>query len=177
MPMTSSSTASHIWQTESGTLGGAGSAEVLAARLLVQLEALWGAINQRSILLPAAFVFLWQVRPALPNLIEPGQGHFTALANANRRKPSVNAMLVMKGPHSKSRHAVCKMALFRADILSRTRAMPAADVFAIAVCAGVLCPGVALANAGGGACKGPPSRRARTKVMLSGRKAITARVS
>ena len=54
--------------TKSGTLWGAGSAEVLAARLLVQLEALWGAINQRSILLPAAFVFLWQVAACLPQV-------------------------------------------------------------------------------------------------------------
>lgn len=38
----------------------------LAARLMVQLDALWGAINQRSILLPAAFVFLWQVCAATP---------------------------------------------------------------------------------------------------------------
>ena len=42
---------------------GSGSAAVLGARLLTQVEALWGAINQRSILLPAAFVFLWQVWP------------------------------------------------------------------------------------------------------------------
>ncbi|KAK9843802.1 hypothetical protein WJX81_006900 [Elliptochloris bilobata] len=38
-------------------------AAVLAGRLVAQLEALWGAINQRSILLPAAFVFLWQATP------------------------------------------------------------------------------------------------------------------
>ena len=29
--------------------------------LRAQVEALWGAINQRGILLPAVFVFLWQV--------------------------------------------------------------------------------------------------------------------
>ena len=42
-----------------------GPAAALWGRLLVQLEALWGAINQRSILLPAVFVFLWQARPRL----------------------------------------------------------------------------------------------------------------
>lgn len=30
--------------------------------LRTQTAALWGAINQRGILLPALFVFLWQVR-------------------------------------------------------------------------------------------------------------------
>jgi len=30
-------------------------------RLATQVNALWGAIRQRSIFLPAVFVFLWQV--------------------------------------------------------------------------------------------------------------------
>jgi hypothetical protein len=34
----------------------------LLTRLKVQGLALWSAVNQRSIMLPAAFVFLWQVR-------------------------------------------------------------------------------------------------------------------
>ena len=33
----------------------------LLKNLRAQAEALWGAINQRGILLPAVFVFLWQV--------------------------------------------------------------------------------------------------------------------
>ena len=33
----------------------------LLKSLRPQVEALWGAINQRGILLPAVFVFLWQV--------------------------------------------------------------------------------------------------------------------
>lgn len=37
-------------------------AGMLLNRLQVQAAALWNAINQRSILLPAVFVFLWQVR-------------------------------------------------------------------------------------------------------------------
>ena len=39
-------------------------AGMLLSRLQVQAAALWNAINQRSILLPAVFVFLWQVRGA-----------------------------------------------------------------------------------------------------------------
>ena len=42
-----------------------GPVAALLGRLLAQLDALWGAINQRSILLPAAFVFLWQARRLL----------------------------------------------------------------------------------------------------------------
>ena len=65
---------------------GAGSAEVLAGRLLAQLEALCGAINQRSILLPAAFVFLWQVRPRqIVKLIEHCQGQSHVLAQTGRQ--------------------------------------------------------------------------------------------
>lgn len=35
--------------------------EVMKKRLATQVNALWGAIRQRSIFLPAVFVFLWQV--------------------------------------------------------------------------------------------------------------------
>jgi len=35
--------------------------EVMKKRLASQVNALWGAIRQRSIFLPAVFVFLWQV--------------------------------------------------------------------------------------------------------------------
>ncbi|CAL5226019.1 g8825 [Coccomyxa viridis] len=38
-------------------------ASMLLNRLQVQAVALWNAINQRSILLPAVFVFLWQATP------------------------------------------------------------------------------------------------------------------
>ena len=41
--------------------------EVMKKRLYSQVDALWGAVRQRSIFLPAVFVFLWQVR--LPTLI------------------------------------------------------------------------------------------------------------
>jgi len=47
------------------SLGGVHLAVARGAQLLKslrpQVEALWGAINQRGILLPAVFVFLWQV--------------------------------------------------------------------------------------------------------------------
>ena len=36
--------------------------EVMKKRLATQVNALWGAVRQRSIFLPAVFVFLWQVR-------------------------------------------------------------------------------------------------------------------
>ena len=42
-------------------LWAASHAGFLLSRLQVQAAALWNAINQRSILLPAVFVFLWQV--------------------------------------------------------------------------------------------------------------------
>ena len=35
--------------------------EVMKKRLASQVSALWGAVRQRSIFLPAVFVFLWQV--------------------------------------------------------------------------------------------------------------------
>ena len=38
----------------------------LLKSLRAQAEALWGAINQRGILLPALFVFLWQVCAPCP---------------------------------------------------------------------------------------------------------------
>jgi hypothetical protein len=43
--------------------GGGGGAPVLAS-LREQGGALWGALSQRAILLPAAFVFLWQATPS-----------------------------------------------------------------------------------------------------------------
>ena len=48
-------------------IGGLLAAEILAPpavmkrRLATQVQALWGAVRQRSIFLPAVFVFLWQV--------------------------------------------------------------------------------------------------------------------
>ena len=35
----------------------------IAQQMRTQVEQLWGAINQRGILLPALFVFLWQATP------------------------------------------------------------------------------------------------------------------
>ena len=90
---------------------------MLAARLLVQLEALWGAINQRSILLPAAFVFLWQVRPASPKLIEHCQGQCPSLALGEQASQASVPCRQMKGTHSKSSHAVGKVVLCSTDIL------------------------------------------------------------
>lgn len=40
--------------------------ELMMKRLYSQANALWGAVQQRSILLPAIFVFLWQASPPKP---------------------------------------------------------------------------------------------------------------
>ena len=43
--------------------------EMMKKRLYSQVTALWGAVRQRSIFLPAVFVFLWQVRSNIPTRI------------------------------------------------------------------------------------------------------------
>ena len=45
----------------------------------MQAAALWNAINQRSILLPAVFVFLWQV--CLLRVLQPTHTHLTEHIN------------------------------------------------------------------------------------------------
>ncbi len=49
------------WFTLSGVHPAVARGAQLLKSLRPQVEALWGAINQRGILLPAVFVFLWQV--------------------------------------------------------------------------------------------------------------------
>lgn len=55
--------ASLTWRTAGGLLATTSFVQpaVIQQRLSTQVQALWGAIRQRSIFLPAIFVFLWQV--------------------------------------------------------------------------------------------------------------------
>ena len=53
-----------IAQSGSVSLWLPGAGGEVQKRLVNQVQMLWGAVSQRSILLPAVFVFLWQVRHA-----------------------------------------------------------------------------------------------------------------
>jgi len=57
-------------------------AGMLLNRLQVQAAALWNAINQRSILLPAVFVFLWQVTDLASLFFQTSAWTFLGLAAA-----------------------------------------------------------------------------------------------
>jgi hypothetical protein len=59
--------------SSSGSWGGA-----LAQQLAAQTGALWGAVRQKDILLPATFVFLWQVGMAARGFVQCGRRHTRA---------------------------------------------------------------------------------------------------
>ena len=70
-------------------------AEVMRKRLYSQVSALWGAVQQRSILLPAIFVFLWQA--SLPKLVSHLDSHassFPSSLSSDGRQACQNLLLV-----------------------------------------------------------------------------------
>jgi hypothetical protein len=70
---------------------GAGAA--LAARMVSQGRALWGAVSRKDILLPTIFVFLWQVRFS-PNL---GACNFCACPDWLQRDRPASLMPAVDG--------------------------------------------------------------------------------